>query len=155
MTYVVKNSGQVAMLARVSPVAVRYYRTLRCVQVVPEACEGSVMRSLWDRVWPKVDMSGGIDACWLWTGALSLKRRKQKRPVIRRGRRDEGTILVSRQVCEWYHGPPPSEVHEAGHTCPDGENCICVNPRHLQWMTREENERHKQMMARRVNTNTL
>lgn len=101
------------------------------------------MVPLWDRVWAKVAINDDTDACWLWTGATSKKRRGQRRPHIRQGRRGSPMLSVARQICEWYHGLAPSDVHEAGHLCPNGENCLCVNPRHLQWMTREENEQHK------------
>lgn len=100
---------------------------------------------LWDRVWSKVDQSAGFDACWLWRGAHSLKRRGHKRPVIQTAGRGSKVALVARIMCEWRNGPPPSRAHEAGHICPDGENHRCVNPRHLVWMTRSENELHKRI----------
>lgn len=78
--------------------------------------------------------------CWRWTGAKSLKRRGSQRPVFWLNHR---TVSVARTVCGWFRGPAPSPVHEAGHTCPHGERDDCVNPNHLTWQTREENERHK------------
>jgi hypothetical protein len=89
-------------------------------------------------------MSGGRDACWLYRGAHSEKRRGQKRPVIQSAGRGSAIALVARIMCEWRHGAPPSPLHEAGHTCPTGENHRCVNPFHLEWMTRVENEHYKQ-----------
>lgn len=46
-------------------------------------------------------------------------------------------IYLHRFVCFWMHGPPPDKEMEASHLCgyPD-----CLNPYHIQWMSREENE---------------
>lgn len=43
-----------------------------------------------------------------------------------------------RIVCSKVHGSPPSEDHQAGHTCHNG-HLGCVNPHHLQWITPEDN----------------
>lgn len=82
--------------------------------------------------------------CHEWAGAYSLKRRG-RRPVIRLGGKGSRVVLVARLVLEWKAGPPPSSLHEAGHTCPLGENSKCVNEDHLQWQTRTENEHQKQV----------
>lgn len=63
--------------------------------------------------------------------------------MIQLARRKSRVVRVARLVLEWAAGPPPTNLHEAGHTCPKGENEICVNPEHLRWMTRDENEAHK------------
>lgn len=97
-------------------------------------------RSLRDRLWEKVDIPFDLTQCWIWTGAKSHKREGQKRPVIWT---DAGTRNAARIVCEWANGPPPTEKHEAGHTCPQGEEEMCLNPKHLAWQTRVENERSK------------
>jgi transcriptional regulator with XRE-family HTH domain len=41
-----------------------------------------------------------------------------------------------RFMCELAHGRPPSDIHEAAHSCGD---CSCVNPHHLSWKTPSEN----------------
>jgi transcriptional regulator with XRE-family HTH domain len=41
-----------------------------------------------------------------------------------------------RFMCELAHGPAPSDVHEAAHSCGD---TACVNPHHLSWKTPSEN----------------
>lgn len=94
--------------------------------------------NLWARLWSKCTLPDDENACILWKGALSLKRLGRRSPVMHVGGR---TVSVARIVCEWFHGP--AFGREAGHTCPTGENALCVNPRHLQWMTRAENEQYK------------
>lgn len=59
------------------------------------------------------------------------------------GGRGTPVVIVARLVCEWFHGPPSTPLHEAGHTCPSGECAVCVHPQHLAWQTREENEAQK------------
>lgn len=96
-----------------------------------------------DRVFRYIRISTTHDACWEWTGTFSIKRRGQMRPVIQVGGRGTPVVIVARLICEWFHGPPPTDKHEAGHTCPHGENASCCHPGHLRWMTRTENERYK------------
>lgn len=43
-----------------------------------------------------------------------------------------------RFMCELAHGEPP-EGYEASHSCGNGMGG-CVNPRHLSWKTRSENQ---------------
>lgn len=47
---------------------------------------------------------------------------------------------VSRMVCEHFNGPPPSETHQAAHSCGQG-HVGCVAKRHLRWATPAENYR--------------
>lgn len=49
---------------------------------------------------------------------------------------------VSRMICEIESGPPPTPDHEAAHSCGNGK-LGCVNPRHIRWATRSENELDK------------
>lgn len=87
-------------------------------------------------------MSTDPKACWPWLGALSQKRRG-RRPVIQLGARGTKVVSAARLICEWFHGPPPDPLYEAGHICPHGERDDCVNPQHLVWQTRVENEEWK------------
>lgn len=42
-----------------------------------------------------------------------------------------------RLACEWTYGPPPTESHQAAHSCGVRK---CVNPEHLRWATASENQ---------------
>lgn len=55
---------------------------------------------------------------------------------------DGTTTGAYRLVCEAHHGPAPSALHEAAHTCGKGHEG-CVNPHHLEWKTRSENHADK------------
>lgn len=46
---------------------------------------------------------------------------------------------VHRLVCEAVKGHAPTPKHEAAHSCGRGGEG-CVNPRHLSWKTRTENQ---------------
>lgn len=101
--------------------------------------------TLFNRVDSKIEYDAAT-GCGNWIGAYSEKRRG-KRPVIQLGGRGSRVVLVARLQLQRYFGPPPTDTHEAGHTCPNGENSRCVNYEHLQWMTRTENEHHKSKYA--------
>lgn len=47
-----------------------------------------------------------------------------------------------RHMCEVAKGPSPSSAHVVAHSCGNGD-CGCVNPKHLRWATRSENEADK------------
>lgn len=58
-----------------------------------------------------------------------------------------GSVLLNgkltgahRAACIIYHGPPPTEQHQAAHLCGDKK---CVNPRHIRWATASENAQDK------------
>ncbi len=51
----------------------------------------------------------------------------------------ENKVNVFRCMCEHRNGPPPTDKHQAAHSCGrrhDG----CVNPQHLSWKTNGENQ---------------
>jgi DNA-binding transcriptional regulator YiaG len=55
--------------------------------------------------------------------------------------------LAHRLMCELAHGPAPAPDYEAAHSCGRGHHG-CVNPKHLSWKTRAENQQDR----RRHNT---
>lgn len=57
---------------------------------------------------------------------------------------DKGNILYAhRVICEMAHGTPP-DGYEAAHSCGNG-HLGCVNPKHLSWKTRSENQLDRRM----------
>lgn len=49
---------------------------------------------------------------------------------------DGDTYLSHRFICKLAHGEPPTEDHEAAHSC---NNASCMNIDHLSWKTSQEN----------------
>lgn len=75
------------------------------------------------------------DECLLWP----FNRNKSGHGTIKV---DGKNRLVARVICSELHGPPPSDKHEAAHSCGRG-NFGCANGGHLRWATRAENEADK------------
>ncbi|OWV83020.1 hypothetical protein ATY75_26840 [Rhizobium sp. N122] len=48
-------------------------------------------------------------------------------------------LYAHRYICELAHGAPPTEKHEAAHSCGRGKDG-CINPNHLEWKTRVANQ---------------
>jgi hypothetical protein len=46
---------------------------------------------------------------------------------------------VSRLLCEYRNGPPPTPKHQAAHSCGRGHDGCC-NQNHLSWKTNSENQ---------------
>jgi hypothetical protein len=66
-------------------------------------------------------------------------------PFARNGKTGYGSfgyngeqLYAHRYMCELVHGPQPTPEHEAGHACGNGHGG-CVNPNHLNWITKSEN----------------
>jgi hypothetical protein len=53
-------------------------------------------------------------------------------------RTDGGNTLASRYMCTVAHGEPLDQSLHAAHSCHNG-HLGCVNPKHLTWQTRDEN----------------
>lgn len=95
-----------------------------------------------ERFWAKVDKSGGPDACWHWTATIG--------PDNGYGQFHDGFRLVKahRFSYELECGDIPKWA-DLDHTCHNGSGCYevpcdhrkCVNPKHLEAVTRSINAR--------------
>ena len=77
------------------------------------------------------------DECLIWPFNRSSKHGYA---VIRK--EHFGSGMAHRSMCIVAHGPPPTDKHEAAHSCGKGHKG-CVNPRHLSWKTPTENNRDR------------
>lgn len=48
-------------------------------------------------------------------------------------------LYAHREMCKLVNGPPPSDIHEASHSCGCGHDG-CIHPKHLSWKTPSENQ---------------
>lgn len=80
----------------------------------------------------EVAMKHQSDECLKWPFAL----RARYPAAYYAGRQCDGHRLV----CELSHGAPPTDRHQAAHSC---GNRWCVNPRHLSWKVQRENDLDK------------
>lgn len=87
----------------------------------------------------RVDEATG---CWLWTARVN----NQGYPTmsVRLPSRETPYTLFAHRVSLEVFKRPPREGEEAAHhpaKCPDHRHC--VNPQHLRWASRSENELDK------------
>lgn len=88
------------------------------------------------RFWPKVDKQGGVDACWLWIGAI-----RGTYGVVWLNRRNEPAHRVSWAM---VNGEVPRGLFVL-HRC---DVRRCVNPAHLFLGRHEDNMRDMSLKGR-------
>lgn len=82
-----------------------------------------------DRLWEKVDRSGGPSSCWIWNGAL------QGGGYGHLGMPGGRWVMAHRLAYELLVGPIPAGL-VLDHLC---RTPRCVNPAHLEPVTNREN----------------
>lgn len=78
-----------------------------------------------------------VFGCELWTGKLG----SNGRPIVWLGRAPVNAYVIA---YERLHGAVPAD-HVVDHVC---RRVLCVNPAHLEAVTKPENERRKSMRYR-------
>ena len=101
-----------------------------CKEVASMPYYGRTPITAEQRFWNCVDTSTGPDSCWIWTGNI----------VRRYGQISYGGKMWRAHRLSYllHHGSIPENVLVL-HNCPDGDNPLCVNPRHLWLGTNADN----------------
>jgi hypothetical protein len=87
------------------------------------------------RFWSYVDKSAGPDSCWLWTGAMN--GRKSKSQMYGSFHPTQAVkVRTHRYAYELHHNVTLTSAEPIHHTC---GNTLCVQPKHLQKVTQQEN----------------
>lgn len=94
-------------------------------------------------IWLRIDRSGGDEACWPWTGALTTNGYGQ---VVIDGKKR----TVHRVAYEQVVGPILAGM-ELDRLC---RNRPCANPRHMEQVTHRENTLRGETIAKRAKTRT-
>jgi len=86
--------------------------------------------------WFEENLSHVGDECVVWPFGGAPDHHGYRRIKIKRS----GKVHpVPRAIAIEAHGVPPSETHQAAHTCGRGD-IGCVNPSHIYWATPQENQ---------------
>jgi hypothetical protein len=83
------------------------------------------------RRWLESHVSHAADDCLIWP----FSRSSTGYGDLRNGGKH---YHAHRLMCQMAHGDPPALKLDAAHSCGNG-HLACVNPRHLRWATRSEN----------------
>lgn len=94
-----------------------------------------------DRIWDRVDMSGGPDACWPWKLSIGSHGYGQ---VGWMGTGGRGMTTAMRATWTAIHGPIPDGL-QIDHLC---RNRPCCNPAHLRLLTLSENSSNTSRLLR-------
>ncbi len=110
-------------------------------------------RPLLDRFMEKVELPSGLDGCWMWKGATYGREGTKYGTIFTGERNDLGHPLsrgAHRVSYELAVGVIPDGM-EIDHLC---RVTLCVNPDHLEPVTRLENQRRgfSPMQAQRKQT---
>lgn len=108
----------------------------------PEQSEVEPLRRVFD---PRVDRSGGADACWTWTGA---KTKGGYGHILLRTVEPRREFLTHR-LALYFAGIALVRSDKALHSC---DNPPCCNPRHLRAGTQRENVIDSIVRKRHVST---